>query len=145
MKRRHAPQGEDQKEIKKIIQGLRNRQITVQEFIGLIAPYTADNGAVLRSVMNDDLNAFRKLARKVYETITQDNSDVLLNQQLQLAEYYRERKALLHDKMMRYIEEIYMMAPNFDFDRFATEKEKYLAEILPIPDEVSSYFSSSFN
>ncbi|EFA08305.1 serine/threonine-protein kinase dst2 [Tribolium castaneum] len=136
MMRRHAPPGECIKGIKTVLQSLKKKEVTVQEFIGLVAPYTADSGAVLRSVMNDDLNSFRKLARKVYETITQDNSDVLLNQQLQLAEYYREKKALLHDKMMRQIEEIYMMAPNFDFDRYAAEKEKYLKELFPIPDEL---------
>ncbi|XP_044252773.1 uncharacterized protein LOC123003825 [Tribolium madens] len=136
MMRRHAPPGEDMKGIRTILQTLKKKGVTVQEFIGLVAPYTADAGATLRSVMNDDLNSFRKLARKVYETITQDNSDVLLNQQLQLAEYYREKKALLHDKMMRHIEEIYMMAPNFDFDKYAAEKEKYLKELFPIPDEL---------
>lgn len=93
--------------------------------------------------MNDDLNSFRKLARKVYETITQDNSDVLLNQQLQLAEYYKEKKSLLHYRMMKNIEEIFMMAPNFDFERYALEKEKYLLELFPIPEEVLFLLISS--
>ncbi|CAH1376655.1 unnamed protein product [Tenebrio molitor] len=135
--RRHAPPGEDLKHIKIILKSLKGQPTTVQEFISLIAPSTGDNGAILRTVMNDDLNSFRKLARKVYETITQDNSDVLLNQQLQLAEYYKEKKSLLHYRMMKNIEEIFMMAPNFDFERYALEKEKYLLELFPIPEELN--------
>ncbi|RZC41247.1 PERQ amino acid-rich with GYF domain-containing protein 2-like, partial [Asbolus verrucosus] len=135
--RRNAPPGEDLKSIKTVLKSIKDQNVTVQEFIALIAPSTGDNGAALRAVMNDDLTSFRKLVRKVYDTITQDNSDVLLNQQLQLSEYYKEKKKLLNSRMMNMIEEIYSYAPNFDFDRHAAEGEKYLNEILPIPAELA--------
>lgn len=135
--RRNAPPGEDLKCMKEILKSIRNQKVTVHEFISLIAPSTSDQGDVLRSVMQEDLNSFRTLARKVYDTITQDNSDVLLNQQMQLSEFYKERKTLLDAKMMKFIEEIYAMAPKFDFDRYAAEKEHYLLELFPIPLELN--------
>ncbi|KAJ8933846.1 hypothetical protein NQ314_013768 [Rhamnusium bicolor] len=95
------------------------------------------SGACLRSVMAEDLESFRKLARKVYETMTQDVSDVLVNEQLQMAQYYEEKHAQLTDKMMKAISEIYEMAPDFTFEKFIKNKEEYLKQLLPMPAEVS--------
>lgn len=134
--RRHAPPGEDLTSLKRILRSIQGQDTTVQEFISLVGPSCGDQGAALRAVMNEDLNSFRKLAREVYATVTQDNSDVLLNQQFQLAEFYKERKMLLNDKMMRAVEKIFQMAPNFNFDRYQKEGQSYLNELFPMPDEV---------
>lgn len=42
--RRNAPAGEDLKQIKEVIRGMKNQEITVQEFVGLVSQYTGDNG-----------------------------------------------------------------------------------------------------
>lgn len=47
--RRNAPEGEDLKRIKEIIRGLHMEVVTVQEFVGLIAPYTGDHGDKMRA------------------------------------------------------------------------------------------------
>lgn len=103
-------------------------------------------GYVLRQILEEDVEAFRKLARKVYETQTQDVSDVLVNEQLQLVNYYQERHDIYNEKMMNAINEIFEIAPNFDFDRYYRDKDDYLNTILPLPVEVSVvlYFSLSF-
>lgn len=95
-------------------------------------------GACLRHILEEDVDSFRKLARKVYETQTQDVSDVLVNEQLQLANYYQERHDIYTEKMMNGINEIYEMAPQFEFDRYFRDKDEYLDRILPLPIEVSS-------
>lgn len=69
--------------------------------------------------------------------MTQDVSDVLVNEQLQLMQYYQERHDVMTEKMMRAIDNIYEIAPNFDFDRYLAEKQHYLDFILPIPAAVS--------
>lgn len=87
--------------------------------------------------MAEDLESFRQLAKKVYETMTQDVSDVLVNEQLQMVQYYEEKTEQLNDKMMRAINEIYEMAPNFDFERFLKDREFYMQSLFPLPREVS--------
>lgn len=42
--RRNAPAGEDLKQIKETIKGMRHKEVTVQEFVGSISQYTGDNG-----------------------------------------------------------------------------------------------------
>lgn len=44
MFRRQSPEGEDIKKLREIIKSIKGEKINLQEFIGLIAPYTADNG-----------------------------------------------------------------------------------------------------
>lgn len=44
LKRRQAPEGEDIKKIREILRSLKNQEVTVHEFIGLVSPYTGDNG-----------------------------------------------------------------------------------------------------
>ncbi|CAH1953650.1 unnamed protein product [Acanthoscelides obtectus] len=133
MARRQAPEGEDIKSIKKILREIGTKKIPVHEFINLISPYTADNGALLRLVLAEDVDAFQKLARKVYETMTEDVSDVLVNEQLHMMEFYQEKRDIYLNKMMAAINEIYDMAPEFDFDRYIREKDQYLHRILPFP------------
>nr|CAI5855612.1 unnamed protein product [Callosobruchus analis] len=133
MARRQSPEGEDMKSIKKILREIGNKRISVHEFINLISPYTADNGALLRLVLAEDVDAFQKLARKVYETMTQDVSDVLVNEQLHMMDFYQEKRDVYLNKMMAAINEIYDMAPEFDFERYLREKEQYLHRILPFP------------
>ncbi|VEN44769.1 unnamed protein product, partial [Callosobruchus maculatus] len=133
MARRQSPEGEDMRSIKKILREIGNKKISVHEFINLISAYTADNGALLRLVLAEDVDAFQKLARKVYETMTQDVSDVLVNEQLHMMDFYQEKRDVYLNKMMAAINEIYDMAPEFDFERYLREKEQYLHRILPFP------------
>ncbi|KAF2905197.1 hypothetical protein ILUMI_00974 [Ignelater luminosus] len=130
--RRNAPEGEDLKKIKDIIRGLHMEIVTVQEFVGLISPYTGDHGNVLRTVMGDDLSSFRRMAKRVYDTMTQDVSDVLANEQINLTDYYNERYSLYMDKMMRSIDEIYQYAPNFDFELYYEDPKEYLSRLFPL-------------
>ncbi|XP_044759016.1 uncharacterized protein LOC123316832 isoform X2 [Coccinella septempunctata] len=107
--------------------------LTVGEFVGLVAPYTGDNGTVLRAVLTEDMNSFRRMARKIYDTMTQDVSDVLTNQHIQLKEYEEERVTVYTEKMMRAINEIFSYASNFDFEAYYEDKERYLSSLFPIP------------
>ncbi|KAB0793547.1 hypothetical protein PPYR_13167 [Photinus pyralis] len=132
--RRNAPAGEDIKKIREIIKGLNREVVTVQEFVALVSPHTGDNGNVLRSVMVEDLANFRKLAKQVYDTMTQDVSDVLANEQIRVTDYFNERYTLNMDKMMRGIDEIFRYSPNFDFDTYYTDPD-YLNRIFPLPKE----------
>ncbi|KAL3273081.1 hypothetical protein HHI36_014536 [Cryptolaemus montrouzieri] len=132
--RRNIPPGEDIKEMKKILTSLKNKpEITVGEFLSLIAPSTGDNGEVLREVLIEDMNSFRNLARRIYNTMTQDVSDVLTNQHIQLKEYEQEKTILYTEKMMRAINEIYSYAPKFDFEAYYANSQEYLASLFPIP------------
>ncbi|XP_045478294.1 proteoglycan 4-like [Harmonia axyridis] len=132
--RRNIPQGEDTKGIKSVLQGLKDSpDVTVAEFIGLVAPYTGDNAEVLRAVLTDDMNSFRAMARKIYDTMTQDVSDVLTNQHIQLREYEQERTTIYTEKMMRAINEIFAYAPNFDFEAYYEDKKGYLNRLFPVP------------
>ncbi|KAF5293496.1 hypothetical protein FQA39_LY02981 [Lamprigera yunnana] len=130
--RRNAPAGEDLKKIKEIIRGLNKEGITVQEFVGLLSPYTSDNGNELKSVMIEDLANFRKMAKRIYDAMTQDVSDVLANEQIHITEYYTERHQLHTDKMMRTIDEIYRYVPNFDFESYYSNRS-YLEMLFPLP------------
>ncbi|KAK5640913.1 hypothetical protein RI129_009460 [Pyrocoelia pectoralis] len=132
--RRNAPAGEDIKKIREIIKGLNREVVTVQEFVALVSPHTGDNGNVLRSVMVEDLATFRKLAKQVYDTMTQDVSDVLANEQITVADYFNERYTLNMDKMMRTIDEIFRYVPNFDFEIYYTDPD-YLKRLFPLPKE----------
>lgn len=87
--------------------------------------------------MADELASFRKLAVRVYDTMTQDVNDVLTNEHAELCEFYREKIDYYSNKMMRCIDEIYDICPNFDFDRYySEERQEYLQSEFPVPDEV---------
>lgn len=87
--------------------------------------------------MADELSAFRKLAIKVYETMTQDVSDVLTNEHAQLINYYNEQRNNFRNKMMRAIDEIHEICPDFDFDAYFMDKPGYIAKKFPLPEEVN--------
>ncbi|XP_060522365.1 uncharacterized protein LOC132699584 [Cylas formicarius] len=131
--RRNAPPGEDKKALAIVLRGLKDQKIRVHEFVNLIAPYTGDNGDVMRKVVEDDLASFRKLVTRIYDTMTQDVSDVLVNEQLQTAAFYQERCDAFERKTLELVSEIYQMAPEFDFDRYRRDKEEHLNVVLPLP------------
>lgn len=85
--------------------------------------------------MADDLATFRKIAKRVYDTLTQDVSDVLANEQIHLTEFYAERYNIFMDKMMRGIDDIYRYVPNFDFEKYYTDKD-YINLLFPLPKDV---------
>ncbi|GJQ72229.1 hypothetical protein Trydic_g3320 [Trypoxylus dichotomus] len=128
--RRNVPDGEDLKMIKEIMKGIKDQEITVHEFVGLIAPYTGDNGTILRTVLATELSHFRTLARKVYDNMTQDISDVLTNEHIQLTETSKEKHAAYADKMMRAIDEVYEYCPHFNFEKYYTDPD-YIEAIFP--------------
>ncbi|CAH1104977.1 unnamed protein product [Psylliodes chrysocephalus] len=136
MTRRNAPEGEDIKQIKVVLKELVNKKIPVHDYITLISPYTADNGTELRSVFTEDIQTFQRMVKKVYDTMTQDVSDVLMNDQVAAVQFYQERYDLMMDKMMRAINEIYSMAPEFDFEKYYQLKSDYLETIFPLPEKV---------
>lgn len=89
--------------------------------------------------MADELSAFRKLAIKVYETMTQDVSDVLANEHTQLITYYGEQRNIYRNRMMRAIDEIHDLCPDFDFDAYYADKQGYLNKKFPLPEEVKNF------
>lgn len=82
--------------------------------------------------MVKDLEFFRNMAKRVYETMTQDVSGVLTNKQKQLLEKYQEASSLCTDKTMKAIDEIYQYSPNFDFEQYYKNPD-YLAQMFPLP------------
>lgn len=89
--------------------------------------------------MADEIASFRKLAAKVYETMTQDVNDVLTNEHATLMEYYKEKIEYYTNKMTRCIDEIFDICPNFDFDQYySPQREEYLRSKFPVPEEVST-------
>lgn len=90
-------------------------------------------GEAMRSVMEEDIASFKKLVTKVYENMTQDVSDVLVNEQIQTANFYQERYDMFNNKMLWMISEIFQMIPEFDFEKFGQHKEEFLKYVCPIP------------
>ncbi|KAF5283479.1 hypothetical protein FQR65_LT13867 [Abscondita terminalis] len=133
--RRNAPPGEDMKKIKEIIRQINKEPVSVQEFVGLIGPYTGDKGNDLKSVMEEDLASFRKMAKKVYDNMTRDVGDVLANEQIHITEYFIERTNINYDKMMRTIDNIFRYVPNFDFDMYYRDKN-YVNNLFKLPKEL---------
>ncbi|XP_050514573.1 uncharacterized protein LOC126889901 [Diabrotica virgifera virgifera] len=139
MIRRQAPEGEDIKGIRLILKELQGKNIPVQDFVNLISAYTSDNGDQLRQNLSNEITLFQKLCRNVYQTMTQDISDVLINEQLLTVQFYQERHDIYIEKMMKAINEIYDMAPTFDFEKYYNKKEEYLNSILPVPHPSSAF------
>lgn len=42
--RRQSPEGEDIKELRRILKEVKNIDVPVHEFINMVGPYTSDNG-----------------------------------------------------------------------------------------------------
>lgn len=93
--------------------------------------------------MTEDLAGFRKLARKVYETMAQDVGDVLANEHIQLNQFYQERIQIYNDKMSGEIDEIFEMNPTFDFDKYEEYGESYLKQLFPLAQKVRLYECSN--
>lgn len=68
--------------------------------------------------------------------MTQDVGDVLTNEHIQLTESSKEKHAIYGDKMMRAIDEIYELFPNFNFEKYYTDPE-YVQMICPTCSPVS--------
>lgn len=71
--------------------------------------------------------------------MTQDISDVLTNEHIQLTESSKEKHALYGDKMMRAIDEVYEYCPKFSFEKYYTDPN-YLETVFPRATEVSYQF-----
>lgn len=82
--------------------------------------------------MVEDLEFFRNMAKRVYETMAQDVSDVLTNKQKQLLDKYQEASLLCADKTMKAIDEIYQYSQNFDFEQYYKNPD-YLMQMFPLP------------
>ena len=58
--RRNAPQGEDIQGIRSVLRGMKGQEISVHEFVGIISPFTGDNGTVFINICGAvALNVFR--------------------------------------------------------------------------------------
>lgn len=93
-------------------------------------------GTALRTVLAAELSAFRTMARKIYDNMTQDISDVLTNEHIQLTESTKEKHTAYGDKMMRAIDEVYEYCPNFSFEKYYTDPE-YMDKVFPSAADVS--------
>lgn len=86
--------------------------------------------------MAEDVNQFRIMAKRIYETMTQDVSDVLTNEHLHLIEIQNEKYEMYTAKMMRSIDEIFELCPDFDFEKYYQGHEDYLHKKFPLAKEV---------
>ncbi|XP_066252595.1 girdin-like [Euwallacea similis] len=136
--RRGNPEREDTKQLANILNHLNSAKpkIKVHEFVNLVSKFTCDNGQTMRQVMEDDLVSFRKMVTKVYENMTEDVSDVLVNEQIQTVQFYQDRYDMFNDKMMWMISEIFQMIPDFDFEKYAKDKKEFLEVVCPTPELV---------
>ena len=71
--------------------------------------------------------------QRVYDTMTQDVSDVLTNEHLQLSEVSKEKHAPYSDKISRAVDEV--ICPDFDLNEYYTNPD-YLNKLFPLEDEV---------
>ncbi|XP_066140227.1 trichohyalin-like isoform X2 [Euwallacea fornicatus] len=138
--RRGNPEGEDTRQIAYILNHLNSAKpkITVHEFVNLMSKFTCDNGQTMRKVLEDDLAAFRKIVTKVYENMTEDVSDVLVNEQIQTFQFYQDRRDMFNEKTTRMIREIFQLIPDFDFEKYAKDKGDFLKLVCPAPELVQS-------
>ncbi|XP_066140228.1 forkhead-associated domain-containing protein 1-like isoform X3 [Euwallacea fornicatus] len=136
--RRGNPEGEDTRQIAYILNHLNSAKpkITVHEFVNLMSKFTCDNGQTMRKVLEDDLAAFRKIVTKVYENMTEDVSDVLVNEQIQTFQFYQDRRDMFNEKTTRMIREIFQLIPDFDFEKYAKDKGDFLKLVCPAPELV---------
>ncbi|XP_050294653.1 uncharacterized protein LOC126734877 [Anthonomus grandis grandis] len=133
--RRGNPEGEDKKQLASILKHLKDSKVRIKvfEFVNLVAKFTSDNGECMRRVLEEDLAMFRKMVTKVYENMTQDVSDVLVNEQIQTNNFYQERYDMYNNKMLVMISEIFQMIPEFDFEKYARDKDDFLNYVCPMP------------
>lgn len=140
---------EDLPKIRDIIRNLKGQQVTVQEFVGLIAPLTGDNGntnlfdnfdltnvfvtgQILLEIMANEICTFRTMANQIYNTMTQDISDVLTNEHVQLIEFQKEQNTLYQQRMMRAIDTIRACVTNFNFQAYHDNPDDYLKSLFPL-------------
>lgn len=82
--------------------------------------------------MATEISTFREMAARIYNTMTQDVSDVLTNEHVQLIEFQNEQMALYQQKMMKAIDTIHACYRDFDFDAYHDDPEGYLRSIFPL-------------
>ncbi|GLV39785.1 hypothetical protein CBL_08149 [Carabus blaptoides fortunei] len=133
-KRRRPVPGEDLPALKNVMKEIQNQAISLEDFLTLISPHTGDKGAALAQVMAEDLQLFRKMVIKIYDTMTQDVTDVITNEQLELAKLYTERQELLIQKMVRMLQEIEDRVPGFDFEQYYKDPAAYLSTLFQLAD-----------
>lgn len=66
------------------------------------------------------------MARRIYDTMTQDISNVLTNEHVAIMESKNERFEMLSGKMLRAIDTVLEYAPDFDFESYYKNPEEYL-------------------
>ncbi|CAH0564299.1 unnamed protein product [Brassicogethes aeneus] len=107
---------------------------TVQEYVTFVGPYTRDEGATMRVVMEEELSHFERLQNEVYKPLLDDTADVLMNEDLQRAKKYADEETAVNNEILDMVSQIYRMIPEFDFKEFFTNPPGYLAEVLPFPE-----------
>lgn len=86
--------------------------------------------------MADEIDTFRKLAKRIYDTMTQDVTDVLTNEHVQAANFFKEQIAYFEHRQKKAVAAIFSICPDFDYDSYYSDKEGYLQKMLPLPEEV---------
>lgn len=86
--------------------------------------------------MTEDLNYFRKVVIQVYDTMTQDVSDVLANEQMELAKMYDEKHRIILNKVMQNYKEIKEIHPDFNFDQYYANPEQYVNDAYEVPEVI---------
>ncbi|XP_019870972.1 uncharacterized protein LOC109599422 [Aethina tumida] len=140
MIRKNSPDPEDDEEaIERVLDEFDklDAPATVQEFVTFVGPYTKDEGATLRKVMEEEMTKFEKLQNEVYKPLLDDTADILMNEDLQRAKKYADEEAEVNSKILDMVSEIYRMVPTFNFKEFFTNPNQYLAKTLPFPAETN--------
>lgn len=120
--------------IKDVIKQLEYEIITAEQFVAIVGLHTGDRGVALTKVMTEDLNCFRKMVETVYETMTQDISDVLANEQMELAKMYEDKHKNCVEKIMENCKKLKVIYPPFNFEEYYENPEVYLKKAFIVPE-----------
>lgn len=86
----------------------------------------------MREIMANELCSFRSLANSIYNTMTQDVSDVLTNEHVQLIAFQNEQINLYQQRMMKAIDTIQACVQDFNFQAYHDNPEEYLKSVFPL-------------
>lgn len=68
--------------------------------------------------------------------MSQDVTDVLTNEQLELSKMYAERQELLIQKMVRLLQEIEDRVPGLDFEQYYKDPAAYLNTLFALAEVI---------
>lgn len=95
-------------------------------------------------VITEDLNSFRKMVYQVYETMTEDISDVLANEQTELSNTHVLKYRSIIKKIINTCKELKDIVPSFNFEDYYQDPEGYVKRSFVVAEVKSPMLSSPF-